>query len=224
MNETTAPDPGWYPSPNTDGMLRWWDGTRWTEYVEQVPGPGDLVIGPGIQLHGIRYVPPDKSVISLYPPISDPRYADSPLAAAMIEAVHVGVPPGGDVRMPSGYVAGLEAAHVLKERGGAAGALAAVAELALGNEVAPSSGVEWPASARTEPGRAMGRAKTLFVASLTIAVGVFGVACGYVLLRAGSPADADPGTAAVPYVILVVGAAALVSGARQLFAARDVRD
>jgi len=30
------PPPGWYPEPGATG-LRWWDGTRWTEYGHGAP-------------------------------------------------------------------------------------------------------------------------------------------------------------------------------------------
>jgi len=30
------PPPGWYPEAGRDG-LRWWDGTRWTEYRHSPP-------------------------------------------------------------------------------------------------------------------------------------------------------------------------------------------
>lgn len=36
------PGPGWYPSPNHPGYVRWWDGVQWTdqEHVPQaVPPP-----------------------------------------------------------------------------------------------------------------------------------------------------------------------------------------
>lgn len=32
-----SPPPGWYPEPGTP-VLRWWDGTRWTEDRHRPPG------------------------------------------------------------------------------------------------------------------------------------------------------------------------------------------
>lgn len=36
MSDQVAP-PAWYPDPQGSGLLRWWDGYRWTDHVEPVP-------------------------------------------------------------------------------------------------------------------------------------------------------------------------------------------
>ncbi|MBB4689844.1 DUF2510 domain-containing protein [Amycolatopsis jiangsuensis] len=32
-----APAPGWYPSPNQQGQLQWWDGATWVESFAPAP-------------------------------------------------------------------------------------------------------------------------------------------------------------------------------------------
>jgi hypothetical protein len=36
--------PGWYPDPGNAQLLRWWDGTAWTEHTQPLPAPP-----PGLQ-------------------------------------------------------------------------------------------------------------------------------------------------------------------------------
>lgn len=47
----TTPTPaGWYPDPSGTGGVRWWDGGRWTEHVQQTPpstGQPAPPTGPG---------------------------------------------------------------------------------------------------------------------------------------------------------------------------------
>lgn len=42
------PSAGWYPDPEGSG-LRWWDGTRWTEHVEDRPPPSASQPPPGAE-------------------------------------------------------------------------------------------------------------------------------------------------------------------------------
>ncbi|MDZ7674596.1 MAG: CD225/dispanin family protein [Acidimicrobiales bacterium] len=42
---------GWYPDPNQPGMLRYWDGSAWTEHTNQqsqVANPGYQTYAPGM--------------------------------------------------------------------------------------------------------------------------------------------------------------------------------
>ncbi|MEO7373742.1 MAG: DUF2510 domain-containing protein [Terrimesophilobacter sp.] len=47
----TVPGPGWYEDPQDAKLVRWWDGTRWTEHSHDrapqsapVPDPADTEI------------------------------------------------------------------------------------------------------------------------------------------------------------------------------------
>ncbi|MBY4039158.1 DUF2510 domain-containing protein [Rhodococcus fascians] len=36
-----TPPPGWHPDPGEPGLIRYWDGTRWTEHTQPATGPAD---------------------------------------------------------------------------------------------------------------------------------------------------------------------------------------
>jgi hypothetical protein len=56
MSLSTAPPPGWYADGCTPYVLRWFDGTRWTEHVTPVggpPAPPAPDLGPSNALHWV---------------------------------------------------------------------------------------------------------------------------------------------------------------------------
>jgi hypothetical protein len=41
-----TPVAGWYPEPNEPSVLRYWDGTKWTEHLQPAPQPVETVSKP----------------------------------------------------------------------------------------------------------------------------------------------------------------------------------
>ena len=107
--------PSWYPDPQRDGMLRWWDGTRWTEHVQPARAAGKPVLGQEVTRRdrpGHRGTARTSQVTHAYPPITDDRYAGSPLASVLARARRGraqrrgragagGAPGGGRGRLPA---------------------------------------------------------------------------------------------------------------------------
>jgi len=65
-SEDSLPEPGWYRSPDGTGLLRWWDGNRWTDDLKYLAGLG----GPE---------DPDKAPTSLG--VKPPKLVDPALQA-----------------------------------------------------------------------------------------------------------------------------------------------
>lgn len=56
MDESTKAAPGWFPNPDHPGLLRYWDGERWTEHTAPAApavvsaGPSTMTIARGVAL------------------------------------------------------------------------------------------------------------------------------------------------------------------------------
>jgi hypothetical protein len=138
----------WYPDPQQDGMLRWWDGTRWTEHVQPARSAGRPVLGQEVTPGWGRVTSygPGEQVTHAFAPITDERYAGSPLADAL--AQHVRADRGsGDVQIPVEHHAAVEAVYQLRARGGVLGAVAGVGEQLVAQVIAPG-----PAAGAAAPG------------------------------------------------------------------------
>lgn len=72
-----TPAAAWYPDPQTPGLVRWWDGTKWTEHVSV---PAD---------------PMQSEQNTLWASVPQIAEADAALAAA--DAEHAAAEPAGRV-------------------------------------------------------------------------------------------------------------------------------
>lgn len=45
LGMTDTPGPGWLDDPTSPGIVRWWDGTKWTDHRQAkfAPAPGVVV-------------------------------------------------------------------------------------------------------------------------------------------------------------------------------------
>lgn len=120
----------WYPDPQRDGMLRWWDGTRWTEHVQPARAAGKPVLGQEVTggIGPVTWYGPNEQVTHAYPPVTDERYAGSPLAALLAEQSRSA---SGEVQVSAEHHAAVEAAYQLRKKGGVLGSIAGLGEQLL---------------------------------------------------------------------------------------------
>lgn len=146
----SAPPPSWFPDPGRVGWLRWWDGERWTEHVQPAPAVGKPVLGRAAAEQGPRatFFGPGEPVTHAYPPVTDARYAGSPLAHLVADEVRASR-SGGDVQIPAEHAAAVEALYQLRAKGGVLGAIAGVGEQLLAETM---SGSVPPPRASPAPG------------------------------------------------------------------------
>jgi hypothetical protein len=213
-----SPPPNWYPSPDADGMLRWWDGQRWTPNVQPAPAPGKVPLGVPVSEGGARitFTPAGEVPTHVYPPLSDPRYAGSPLAAAYLAEEELR-DPGGDIQVPYEQQAAVEAAYQAKLRGGVVGALAASSEQATADALL--RGLQPGAAVRGDASRAAG----VLVGGAAIWNAVKGIGFGAVFTAFGlffvHLAPTTPVVWVFPIagvVFIVVSIRELISGIRQV--------
>ncbi|MES1212205.1 MAG: DUF2510 domain-containing protein [Leifsonia sp.] len=90
-----GPVAAWYPDPETPGMVRWWDGMKWTEHVS-VPAN-----------------PVQSSQAAIQASVPQIAEADAALAAADLE--HAAADGWASIAAAAGHGAGQSAAHSLTE-------------------------------------------------------------------------------------------------------------
>lgn len=225
----SAPGPSWYPDPQRDGTLRWWDGTRWTEHVQPGRAAGTPVLGQESTrgIGPVTFYRPDEPITHAFPPLTDDRYAGSPLAEALVQRARSGR-AGEDVQIPAGDHAAVEAVRQLRATGGVLGALAGVGEqlvvetlMPRPEEAATSDTSGGARTASTAPGmssphgragyRAVGRAARGVVGAAALWRLVRDVVAGVLLLLAGVVlAVLVP--ALLPVALTLMGMGAVVLG------------
>lgn len=54
MSHTVRPTPGWYADPSDSQLLRWWNGTQWSEHTQPMPSRPVLTDEPSAETLSVR--------------------------------------------------------------------------------------------------------------------------------------------------------------------------
>lgn len=228
-----APPPNWYADPQRDGYLRWWDGARWTEHVQPARLVGKSVLGQEVSggLGRVTFYGPGEPETHAFPPITDERYAGSPLAAALAAQVRADR-SSGDVQVPAAHQYAVEAFHQLRKKEGPVGAVAGISEQLIadtflqapidgarpapGGTPQPTGWMAGPAGGSSVPGAGTpAGARAYRAAGTTVrrVLGVWAVARMIALVAAGlllavvglALAIAGPELGPLPWVLVAAG-------------------
>ncbi len=94
MDETTKSAPGWFPAPGNPGLLRYWDGARWTDNTAPSAPPAATAGGVSAWTIATGVAVGLVSVIALVLFVSSVTSADDDLECARVnvERVQRGLP------------------------------------------------------------------------------------------------------------------------------------
>jgi len=78
-----APQPGWYPDPQSSGLLRWWEGTDWSDQHRALPTATELLMAAGTAIETPeKPALPPKRPGDVFPPAPDSEQIVNQVRAA----------------------------------------------------------------------------------------------------------------------------------------------